>query len=292
MRVSGHDDVDDDGLLTGPDGTWLDETAAQATADLRSGASRAHSVLRQRPGHYYWQAYVTGAGAQSADELIGPVQELTVTLPAADKGRGTLVPALRQEGRTRASTCPQSFPASVTGKRFQTVDQDRGVTLGPEGPALDERQGGGPGRLQRRRLLHDVESGVLGVQTDFIKHGKVIESDLALRAGENWDAGPDYPALDQVDLESVVLHELGHMAGNKKHTLALRELADGRGAGRRRVVARVARQVVRRLHERRAGVVAAPRASRRRAPLTGRAAGPAASCRRAGVLTTASWSTA
>ena len=29
--------------------------------------------------------------------------------------------------------------------------------------------------------------------------------------------GPDYPALDQVDLESVLLHELGHMAGNKKH---------------------------------------------------------------------------
>ena len=34
VRVSGHDDVDDDGLLTGPDGTWLDETATQATADL------------------------------------------------------------------------------------------------------------------------------------------------------------------------------------------------------------------------------------------------------------------
>src|ERR1044071_8052998 len=34
VRVSGHDDVDADGLLSGPDGTWLDETATQATADL------------------------------------------------------------------------------------------------------------------------------------------------------------------------------------------------------------------------------------------------------------------
>jgi hypothetical protein len=55
------------------------------------------------------------------------------------------------------------------------------------------------------------------VQTDYVKHGRVVESDLALNASENWNAGPKYPALDQVDLESVLLHELGHMAGNKKH---------------------------------------------------------------------------
>ena len=58
---------------------------------------------------------------------------------------------------------------------------------------------------------------MLGVQTDYVKRGKVVESDLALNAERDWNAGPDYPALDQVDLESVVLHELGHMAGNKKH---------------------------------------------------------------------------
>ena len=34
------------------------------------------SVLRQRPGHYYWQAYVTGDAA-TREEPIGPVQELT-----------------------------------------------------------------------------------------------------------------------------------------------------------------------------------------------------------------------
>ena len=58
---------------------------------------------------------------------------------------------------------------------------------------------------------------MLGVQTDYVKRGKVVESDLALRADESWAQGPDYPALDEVDLESVLLHELGHMAGNKKH---------------------------------------------------------------------------
>ena len=57
----------------------------------------------------------------------------------------------------------------------------------------------------------------LGVQTDFIRAGVVIERDLELNANQNWAAGPDYPALDEFDLESVLLHELGHMAGNKKH---------------------------------------------------------------------------
>ena len=70
VRVSGHDEVDDDGLLTGPEGTWLDETATQALdGPRRSGACPPHSVLRQRPGHYYWQAYVTG---ERTTEPIGP----------------------------------------------------------------------------------------------------------------------------------------------------------------------------------------------------------------------------
>ena len=58
---------------------------------------------------------------------------------------------------------------------------------------------------------------MLGVQTDYTRRGRIVERDLALRADENWADGPDYPALDQVDLESVMIHELGHMAGNKRH---------------------------------------------------------------------------
>src|SRR3954470_20880008 len=55
VRVSGSDEVDADGRLIGPDGTWLDEAASQATADLAVWSVPANSVLRQRPGHYYWQ---------------------------------------------------------------------------------------------------------------------------------------------------------------------------------------------------------------------------------------------
>src|SRR3954468_2113132 len=55
VRVSGSDEVDEDGLLSGPEGTWLDETAQPALADLAVWAVPNASVLRQRPGHYYWQ---------------------------------------------------------------------------------------------------------------------------------------------------------------------------------------------------------------------------------------------
>src|SRR5262245_39854196 len=95
VRVSGSDEVDDDGLLTGPAGTYLDETAQQALEDLAVWSVPNASILRQRPGHYYWQAYVTG----DADS-IGPVQELIVTQKAADKGKGSLFPRFGKQGKT------------------------------------------------------------------------------------------------------------------------------------------------------------------------------------------------
>jgi len=47
----------------------------------------------------------------------------------------------------------------------------------------------------------------------------------------------EYPDDSHIDLESVVLHELGHMAGNRHHQPPLHKLADGRGNRDRRVVA-------------------------------------------------------
>src|SRR5262249_2784820 len=92
VRVSGSEEVGADGLLSGAAGTTLDEPATHATPELAIWSVPADSVLRRRPGHYYWQAYLTGEAANGAEEPIGPVRELTVTLPAADKGRGKLFP--------------------------------------------------------------------------------------------------------------------------------------------------------------------------------------------------------
>ena len=47
---------------------------------------------------------------------------------------------------------------------------------------------------------------------------RVVERDLALLPDVPWAQGPAHPTGDEYDLETVVLHELGHWAGNLRHT--------------------------------------------------------------------------
>lgn len=252
VRVSGNDDVDASGLLTGPEGTWLDEPATQALEDLQVWSVPNGSILRQRPGRYFWQAYVVGegaaaegaagsaggAGSQSGTggangaggttgvgpgttvgtaQPIGPVQPLTVTLPSADRGRGSLYPKFGKRGTRGFLLSTANLPATVTARRFKVLARTTAKRWGLK-PGKTTRFAAG---VQDGRSVAgfsaDVPPGTLGVQTDYLRNGRVIEQDLALRAGETWGAGPAYPGLDEIDLESVLLHELGHMAGNKKH---------------------------------------------------------------------------
>jgi hypothetical protein len=217
VRVSGHADVDASGLLTGEAGTWLDETATPAVEGLQTWSVPADSVLRQRPGHYFWQAYLTGEAATGAEQPIGPVQELKVTVPMADRGHGKLFPRYGRRGVTGFYLSSSGFPDSVDGARFKKLAKATAARWGLKALRWTTVDAGKQDGFSVAGFSSSVPAGVLGVQTDFIKRGRLIESDLALRADENWAQGPDYPALDQVDLESVLLHELGHMAGNKKH---------------------------------------------------------------------------
>jgi hypothetical protein len=233
VRVSGSDEVDLDGLLTGPDGTWLDETATPAVEGLQVWSVPASSVLRRRPGHYYWQAYLSGEAAAGAEEPIGPVQELVVKLPAADRGRGKLFPRFGRRGIAHFYLSSSNFPATVTGARFQTLAKRTALRWGLRARRWTDVEAGVQDGYSVAGFSTRVPRGVLGVQTDYVRGGRVIERDLALRADENWFAGPDYPALDQVDLESVLLHELGHMAGNKRHRVrcANSPMVEALGAG-------------------------------------------------------------
>jgi hypothetical protein len=217
VRVSGHEDVDASGLLTGETGTWLDETAAPAVEGLQIWSVPANSVLRQRPGHYFWQAYLKGDAATGAEQPIGPVQELVVRTPMADRGRGKLFPRYGRRGVTGFYLSSAGFPESVDGARFKKLAKTTASRWGLKTLRWTDVEAGKQDGFSVAGFSSSVPSGVLGVQTDFVKGGRVVESDLALRADENWAQGPDYPALDEVDLESVLLHELGHMAGNKKH---------------------------------------------------------------------------
>jgi hypothetical protein len=47
---------------------------------------------------------------------------------------------------------------------------------------------------------------------------RVVERDLALLPAVPWAQGPAHPTAEEYDLETVILHELGHWAGNLRHT--------------------------------------------------------------------------
>jgi hypothetical protein len=47
---------------------------------------------------------------------------------------------------------------------------------------------------------------------------RIVERDLALLPDAPWAEGPAHPIGDEYDLETVILHELGHWAGNLRHT--------------------------------------------------------------------------
>ena len=73
--------------------------------------------------------------------------------------------------------------------------------------------------LRRRYVRVRQVCSAAGCHTTRTPAGsRVVERDLALRPDLPWAPGPAYPTLDEVDLETVLLHELGHVAGNLRHT--------------------------------------------------------------------------
>jgi hypothetical protein len=73
-------------------------------------------------------------------------------------------------------------------------------------------------RCTVRRLNGVVVQRTCGpVKRRFV--GEVLtDQDLVIRPDVAWAMDPARPAADEFDLESVLVHELGHLAGNKKHT--------------------------------------------------------------------------
>ena len=218
-RCSGADAASTlDGLLTGADGTSLDEAAAPAAEGLQAWSAPASSVLRQRPGHYYWQAYLTGdrATGRAADRAGARARRhACARRPRPRQAVPALRPARRRGVLPLLGGLPRRPSTARASRRWPRRPRRAGAC------ALlrwTERPSRRPGRLQRRRLLHEG-SGRRAGPGDRLRRGTAASSSATsrCRADENWSAGPDYPALDQIDLESVLLHELGHMAGNKRH---------------------------------------------------------------------------
>ena len=53
------------------------------------------------------------------------MQELVVTMPMADRGRGKLFPRFGRRGKASFYLSSEDFPANVDGARFQTSSRRR-----------------------------------------------------------------------------------------------------------------------------------------------------------------------
>jgi hypothetical protein len=56
------------------------------------------------------------------------------------------------------------------------------------------------------------DAGVLG-QTTFNMYNGQRDSDVKIDLNQNWNCGPEDPWWTQIDMESVILHEVGHQLG-------------------------------------------------------------------------------
>ena len=202
VRVSGSPPTDADGLLSADAGAVLDLATTGGVA--RTGAS---FLLARRPGPYWWQAYVPGGE-------VGPVQALTVSGPAHAHRR--LYPTYGPRGHTSFYLSSAGFPATVGGGRFRTIVRTaaarwslraRRWTSAPAGTRDGWNVVG----------FSPLPDGVLGLETDFRAGRRIVEQDVQFNDAAPWSQGPGYPDFDQVDLQSVVLHELGHMTGVERH---------------------------------------------------------------------------
>lgn len=173
-------------------------------------------------GTYYWQVARTAPdGSCSATE----VRRLVLTAASGERpGLGTL-PVLSHERIPRRIGSSNGahyvirtggIPPSVSKARFLTLVRNSGRRWGLH--SLGTRPGGpvlGNGRSEVGFSTVLVPRGALGVTVFSRRRGG--ERDLILRADIPWEQGPQHPSRSRIDLETVILHELGHFAGNRFH---------------------------------------------------------------------------
>jgi len=163
----------------------------------------------------------TGAdGSCTATEVRSLV--LTAPLPARPDLAGLSQQRIPTSvGRSNGATFvirTGGVPAGVSRARFLALVRNSGRRwrLHSAG-TVPGRPRFGNGRSEVGFSTTQVPRGALAVTIIGRRRGGGLERDLIIRADIPWQAGPDHPTRAQIDLETVILHEFGHVAGNRFH---------------------------------------------------------------------------
>jgi hypothetical protein len=197
-QANGTPEAGDPALYDFPTGRWFDQA-----------------------GTYYWQVNRTGAdGSCTATE----VRRLTLTsaLPAQPALAGLSSERIpRSIGRSNGASFrirTSGVPAGVSRARFLALVRNsaRRWRLHSLGTITGQPRFGN-GRSEVGFSTTQVPREALAVTIIGRRRGGGLERDLIIRADIPWDEGPDHPTRRQYDLETVILHEMGHFAGNEFH---------------------------------------------------------------------------
>jgi hypothetical protein len=212
----------------------------QPFSDRLSWALPVVSSVRTNPGTYWWQVVALVRNRSGAvDALASPVQRVEMYFPAAWSRRGPIDRRFGRHGTAHFLLSTDALPAGIDPGRLRTLvatsarrwglhldgwtsrsstvrDHVNVVGFGvlPVSGALAVQRDAWAARY---RLTRQCVNGVCGpVQRRYL--GRVLtDQDLIIDPRLEWALGPGRPGPAEYDLESVLIHELGHLAGNKKH---------------------------------------------------------------------------
>jgi hypothetical protein len=219
LRVSRSAQPVDACLRIGADVASAAGTASAADPALFSFATGRWFAT---PGTYYWQVV-----RSAADGSCAATEARRLVLASAIPAQPNLVGLTTERipGRIGASNGASfrirtgGIPSGVDRARFLALVRNaarrwRLHSLGtvPGRPVF------GNGRSEVGFSTAQVPRQALAVTVfgDRQRNGR-RERDLILRADLPWEQGPDHPTRGRIDLQTVLLHEFGHVAGNRFH---------------------------------------------------------------------------
>lgn len=186
------------------------------------------------PGTYYWQVELTNYSVTA----YSGVQTLTVTSAQGANAQGGVtrsrIPRWVGVSGRGSYVVNDSFgiPDEVSGGYFRELARLSGWRWGMSYAGTTPRVAGGRDGTNAVAFSYLMPSGALGVTTTWTrpikrrvrvcKRGKcrrvtkrvwvITEQDIQINGIIAWEQGPPYPLRDTFDLESVLVHEFGHMA--------------------------------------------------------------------------------
>lgn len=196
------------------------------------GAARALA----RPGRYWWQALAPAAGTGAAPRSAP--RRLVMAAGPRDDG---LIPAwIGRRGHSAFRVSLRGVPDTVGATRFLALTVRSGRRWGLRPLGTTRRRAGVRDGVDVVGFSGAVPRGALGVTSIYriaryrvvrrcgaggcvvvgrprFLGTRIVERDVALDPSAPWQPGPARPSSDQFDLETVLLHELGHVAGNRRH---------------------------------------------------------------------------